>query len=1108
MMVIFVSQCEKKALNRTRRVLDSFADRIGDNIWQTVITEDGLIAVKRMLRKTASKSTAVSCHWIRGRSRRELLWVVGNRSKFDNRGCVAVNSTEKALEQFYDSEAWHTLAVIKYASVIAGLFHDFGKANVLFQAKLNPNKKSNKFEPYRHEWLSLRLFQAFVGNKNDSEWLDVLANNTLASDFEAVFCDGINGNVSLNHPLLNLPPLAQLVAWLILSHHKLPLVPAWKEGIVASAKFVGIKQWFENNFDALWNSYNCKEAEQQQFVIENWNVKHALPVQSMQWRSNASIIASKAKTVLRPYMIESTDWLNHQLFTTHMARLCLMMADHHYSALGKVTDEWRNPHYEVYANTKRDTNQLNQKLDEHLIGVAQHAQRITNALPKLNRTLSQLAENVYLSKKVEKAHKETFGWQDEAKKLAHQVGKDTVKKGFLGINMASTGRGKTLANAKIMYALGKEAGRKRFSVALGLRTLTLQTGREFREKLNLNDEQLAIAVGGIAVKQLFENAQSKITEDDQKQLIGSESQDDFLDPDLLVDYRGSLSDHSLSEWTKNNSRLQKLLDAPILTCTIDHLIPACEGTKGGKQIGPMLRLLTSDLVLDEPDDFGLEDLPALCRLVHWAAMLGSRVLLSTATMPPALTFALFQAYAAGWKEYAKANIQNYDDQIMCAWFDEFGSQGGLFNTYESYKIAHNSFVRNRVKALYKQMKTFKPKQLGQIIPVDFQNNNSIAANLAQTIRTNLIKLHLDHQQCHEGKAISIGLVRMANINPLIAIAKELIKHDAPEDTCIHYCIYHSRYPLAVRSYIEEQLDKVLLRKDPQAIFKHEIINKILSNHSQKNHIFVVLASPVAEVGRDHDYDWAIIEPSSMRSIIQIAGRVLRHRNKIPKKPNIQLLNKNYKALAGKKTCFERPGFESKELALLQHDLTSILDPLQYEQISAIERINLPAECRTKNGGKYLNLIELEHKALARQLFSGDDPAKVWWENTPHWCGEVQRQQRFRNSKKDEAYYLWLKDEFSSPSWKWKNEHVHPAKFGEALVKINIINDNDISKGARCQFWFDLSALNIYSRLATNFNLDLKEVSMRFGEVRIVEYDTNQKEYNYHPNFGIYKEIGE
>ena len=56
MMVTFVSQCEKNALKKTRRVLDAFANRIGDNTWQTVITQEGLIAVRKLLRKTASKN--------------------------------------------------------------------------------------------------------------------------------------------------------------------------------------------------------------------------------------------------------------------------------------------------------------------------------------------------------------------------------------------------------------------------------------------------------------------------------------------------------------------------------------------------------------------------------------------------------------------------------------------------------------------------------------------------------------------------------------------------------------------------------------------------------------------------------------------------------------------------------------------------------------------------------------------------------------------------------------------------------------------------------------------------------------------------------------------
>ena len=88
MMVTFVAQCEKKALNKTRRVLDAFANRIGSRTWQTVITNEGLQAVKKLLRKKATKNTAVSCHWIRSRSRSEFLWVVGNKDKFNAEGVV------------------------------------------------------------------------------------------------------------------------------------------------------------------------------------------------------------------------------------------------------------------------------------------------------------------------------------------------------------------------------------------------------------------------------------------------------------------------------------------------------------------------------------------------------------------------------------------------------------------------------------------------------------------------------------------------------------------------------------------------------------------------------------------------------------------------------------------------------------------------------------------------------------------------------------------------------------------------------------------------------------------------------------------------------------
>jgi CRISPR-associated endonuclease/helicase Cas3 len=57
-----------------------------------------------------------------------------------------------------------------------------------------------------------------------------------------------------------------------------------------------------------------------------------------------------------------------------------------------------------------------------------------------------------------------------------------------------------------------------------------------------------------------------------------------------------------------------------------------------------------------------------------------------------------------------------------------------------------------------------------------------------------------------------------------------------------------------------------------------------------------VATPVEEVGRDHDFDWAVIEPSSYRSIIQLAGRVRRHRKEAISTPNIAIMQYNLKGL--------------------------------------------------------------------------------------------------------------------------------------------------------------------------------------------------------------------
>lgn len=673
MIVTFVSECEKNAIDNTCRVLDAFANRIGNRTWQTVITNEGLQAVKKMLRSTASKNTAVACHWIRSRGRSDLVWIVGNKKKFNSEGIVPVNFTAQEIKQYQDKSQWQTLNVIKYAVAVAALFHDFGKANLLFQSKLNLSKDTLCYEPYRHEWISLRQLQALVQNKSDEEWINALC--TIESDQDiSCFKDGIDGTVANSHPILKLSPFAQLIAWLILSHHKLPFYPCNGN---SQPNFDDRSDWLAYNFDAAWNSHNCNDPDQKDRIKQNWEfTEYGLPYKSNLWRSTMCALASEIKSRLNLKQYETTDWINGQIFTAHIARLCLMLADHYYSAQGKVSTEWRSTGYKVWANTCG--NEVHQQLDEHCIGVACNGEKIAEALVNLNSSLPSLGDKEILSKKVGKKYKEKFGWQDEVTKYSESIAAETVDHGFFGINTASTGMGKTLANAKIMYALGSGTGTRRFIAALGLRTLTLQTGTDYRDKCKLTNEELAIVVGGNAATDLFNNEQNKNNKKQPSYEAESEYSEIILDPDLTVDYKGNSIEHSLYEWTKHEKNLDKILTPPVLVCTIDHLMPAVEGIKGGKQIAPTLRLLTSDLVIDEPDDFGLEDLPALCRLVNFAGIMGSRVLLSTATMPPALAYALFQAYKAGWGEYAKANIPDWNGEICCAWFDEFNSTGGGF----------------------------------------------------------------------------------------------------------------------------------------------------------------------------------------------------------------------------------------------------------------------------------------------------------------------------------------------------------------------------------------------------------------------------------------------
>jgi len=153
--------------------------------------------------------------------------------------------------------------------------------------------------------------------------------------------------------------------------------------------------------------------------------------------------------------------------------------------------------------------------------------------------------------------------------------------------MASTGCGKTLANARILYSLTNPERGFRAIYAIGLRALTLQVGSQLQKDLHLNENELAVLVGGSGSRDLFEFYQKRAEE------MGSSSSQKLVEEDSHVIYEGHIGSHPLLGRASHDSSIAKLLSAPMLVCTVDHMTPATESLRSGRQIAPMLRLMSS-----------------------------------------------------------------------------------------------------------------------------------------------------------------------------------------------------------------------------------------------------------------------------------------------------------------------------------------------------------------------------------------------------------------------------------------------------------------------------------------------------------------------------------
>ncbi len=125
--------------------------------------------LRMMLRRNASKNTAVACYRNDGRKRMKLLWIVGNKRKFGSHGAFPVASQGRKRSPL---PAWAKTAALLASS--AGYMHDIGKFGQAFQDKLRVS--GPKADDVRHEWLSMFVVKQLAANKSWSDSWNTPAN--------------------------------------------------------------------------------------------------------------------------------------------------------------------------------------------------------------------------------------------------------------------------------------------------------------------------------------------------------------------------------------------------------------------------------------------------------------------------------------------------------------------------------------------------------------------------------------------------------------------------------------------------------------------------------------------------------------------------------------------------------------------------------------------------------------------------------------------------------------------------------------------------------------------------------------------------------------------
>lgn len=877
MHIVLVSACQKRAIKRTRKVLDRYAVRTSQQSWATPITLEGLQSIRAQLRQVATRQTAVACYKNEGRNRLKLIWIVGSRSAFGPAGHFPSGTKQVQRMQ---TPKW--VAQASLLAQIGGLAHDLGKAGAIFAEKLAKSAAEEKTEPDNicHEWLSMKVIQ---GLRMELSWKQIwqdLQKERVQQELGSLK-QGINS-------------IESALDYLVVTHHKL-LGPRTEIAIPNHGQHI---RQFDRKLTVAGEI--TEEIIKRLESLTEQLKKQTNEKPADYWRGLAII-----------------------------SRAALILADHRASAIkkGPILPSQADS-TALYANTCVEEKEgkkekgYNQTLPWHLKKVSGYADDNAYNLGTLRLPgLSQETVDFILAP----TEMEKYQWQNRVVEVLQNNRKISDTPALI-FNIAATGSGKTWMNVKTACAL--RAIRPRFAIALNLRTLTLQTGDSLKKDMKIGADELATVIGDRVAQQLHEYGKTAAD-------VQVDESNGSHDENSVFDVMGG--EVELPKWmssiTEKRPEWGKIISVPALVSTIDFLVKAGEPGAQGNHAAAVIRLADSDLILDEIDSYDPQAMVAVLRLIQTAALLGRHVICSSATLSVPIANAIYEVFTSGVKmcsaleqneevkeQASAADIFIFDDKIK-------PSASPLFNTTDEFEEYYNRHVDSMLSGA---LPCYRKPYLQQI-------SDETEEGWKTAVLTAVNKLHQSNTwklKQADKKSVSFGLVRVANIKTAIMVARYLA------DTLPYAKIacYHSQEFVIQRYKKEQRLDYLLSRKNESKNIKNdEEIKKLMAQSKAQSIPFIVVATPVEEIGRDHDFDWAVIEPSSTHSIVQTAGRVNRHRLDLVSEPNVAILQYNWRYIISKpdEPIFCRPGLETaKEYSYQSHDLAELLNWNYLDAINA------------------------------------------------------------------------------------------------------------------------------------------------------------------------------